>query len=156
MSKRILVVDDEPGIVEIVRVNLEAEGYQVTVARDGAEGLEAIQAQSPDLVILDVMMPRMSGWEVLRHVETDLRTAGLPVIMLTVKAGDMDVVRGLEQGAVEYITKPFDPMNLVEGVRFVLEQTDVRGRAAHRRQLMERRRRFAKPLHDLFGEGESK
>jgi DNA-binding response OmpR family regulator len=150
MSKTILVVDDEPGIVEIVRVNLEAEGYHILTAPDGAEGLEIIRDRRPDLVILDVMMPRMSGWEVLRHIEADLNTAGLPVIMLTVKAGTMDIVRGLEQGAVEYITKPFDPMDLVERVHFVLEQTDARGRDAHRRQLMERRRRFAKPLQDLF------
>jgi len=150
MTKTILVVDDEPGIVEIVQVNLEAEGYNVITAHDGVEGLEAVRAERPDLVILDVMMPRMSGWEVLRHVEADLDTAGLPVIMLTIKAGDMDVVRGLEQGAVEYITKPFDPVDLAQRVRFVLEQTDLRGREAHRRQLMERRRRFAKPLQDLF------
>jgi len=150
VSKTILVIDDEPGIVEIVRVNLEAEGYRVLFAYDGVAGLEAIREAHPDLVILDVMMPRMSGWEVLRHVEADLATAGLPIIMLTVKAGDMDVVRGLEQGAVEYITKPFDPLHLVERVRFVLEQTDLRGRESYRRQAMARRRRFTKPLQDLF------
>lgn len=150
MSKTILVIDDEPGIVEIVRVNLAAEGYRVLVAYDGVAGLEAIRDEHPDLVILDVMMPHMSGWEVLRHIEADLATAGLPVIMLTVKASDLDVVRGLEQGAVEYITKPFDPIHLVERVRFVLEQTDLRGRGAYRRQMMEQRRRFTKPLQDLF------
>jgi DNA-binding response OmpR family regulator len=150
MTKTILVVDDEPGIVEIVRVNLEIEDYRVITAYDGVEGLDAVRTERPDLVILDVMMPRMSGWEVLRHIEADLATAGLPVIMLTVKASDVDVVRGLEQGAVEYITKPFSPMDLAQRVRFVLEQTDLRGRDAHRRQLMERRRRFAKPLQDLF------
>jgi len=150
MNKTVLVIDDEPGIVEIVRVNLEAEGYAVIAAQDGVEGLEAIHAQRPDLVILDVMMPRMSGWEVLRHVEADLDTCGVPVIMLTVKASDMDVVRGLEEGAVEYITKPFDPVILVQRVRFVLEQVDLRGRDVHRRQLMECRRRFTRPLQELF------
>lgn len=150
MSKTILVVDDEPGIVEIVQVNLEVEGYHVITAPDGVAALEAVRTGQPDLVILDVMMPRMSGWEVLRHIESDLNTAGLPVVMLTVKASDLDVVRGLEQGAVEYITKPFSPVDLVQRVQFILEQTDQRGRGAYRRQLMERRRRFAKPLEGLF------
>lgn len=150
MSKTILVIDDEPGIIEIVRVNLELEGYRVLAAHDGVAGLEAVRAERPDLLILDVMMPRMSGWEVLHHIEADLATTDLPVIMLTVKAADADVVRGLEEGAVEYITKPFDPVDLVQRVHFVLEQADWRGRDAHRRQIMDHRRRLTKPLQDLF------
>ena len=145
-SKKILVVDDEPGIVEIVRVNLEREGYDICEALDGQEGWDQVRSEKPDLVILDVMMPRMNGLELLERIEADPHICGVPVILLTVRARDMDVIQGLEKGAVEYLTKPFDPLNLVRVVRRILEESDQREREAHRQRLLEQRKRSMKSL----------
>ena len=136
-SKKILIVDDEPGVVEIVRVNLEWEGYDICEAFDGQEGWDKVRSEKPDLVILDVMMPRMSGLELLERIEADPHICGVPVIMLTVRARDMDIIQALEKGAVEYLTKPFEPINLVRVVRKTLEELDQRGREAHRQRLLE-------------------
>jgi DNA-binding response OmpR family regulator len=148
--KRILLVDDEEGIIDILRINLESEGYEISMAGDGVAALEAVHSNNPDLIVLDVMMPFMDGWEVLRRLESDTETAGTPVIMLSVCAGEEDIVRGLEQGAVEYLTKPFDPIEVVQVVRSIVENLDIRGRQTYRMQLMDRRRRSMKPLHQLF------
>jgi len=150
--KRILVVDDEPGVLEIVRTNLEWEGYQVLEAQDGLEGLKAARQSHPDLVILDVMMPGLNGWQVLQAIEADPDLAGTPVIMLTVVEDDLSMIQGLEMGAVEYICKPFNPLDLVQTVRMVLEELDARSRDARRRQIIQRRKQFMKPLEDLFGD----
>jgi two-component system KDP operon response regulator KdpE len=149
-KKRILVVDDEPGMIEILRINLEWEGYEVSEASNGLEGLEKTLTERPDLVILDVMMPEMDGWEVLERIETNPQTAGLPVIMLTVKSEESDIIYGLEKGAVEYVTKPFDPAQLSETIRLLLERSNRRSREAHRRHLIEQRKRLMKPLGRLF------
>jgi DNA-binding response OmpR family regulator len=144
-SKKILVVDDEPGIVEIVRVNLEREGYDICEAFDGQEGWDKVRSEKPDLVILDVMMPKMSGLELLERIEADRHICGVPVvILLTVRARDVDVIQGLEKGAVEYLTKPFDPLNLVRVVKKTLEESDQREREAHRQRLLEQRKRSVK------------
>lgn len=140
-SKKILVVDDEPGVVEIVRVNLEWEGYDICEAFDGREGWEKARSEKPDLVILDVMMPQMSGLELLTRLQADPQLCTVPVIMLTVRAEDMDVIQALEKGAVEYLTKPFDPLNLVRVVREILEELDQPGREAHRQRLLEQIKR---------------
>jgi DNA-binding response OmpR family regulator len=145
-SKKILVVDDEPGVVEIVRVNLEWEGYDICEAFDGQEGWDKVRSEKPDLVILDVMMPQMSGLELLDRIKADSHICGVPVIMLTVRAKDMDVIQALEKGAVEYLTKPFDPLNLVRVVKKILEELDRRGREAHRQHLLEQRKRSMKSL----------
>ena len=123
-SKRILVVDDEPGIVEIVRVNLECEGYAICKAFDGQEGWRKVRSEKPDLVIVDIMMPKMNGLELLERIKADPHICGVPVIMLTVRAEDMDVIQALEKGAVEYLTKPFDPIDLVRTVKKILEESD--------------------------------
>ncbi|MBM3134959.1 MAG: response regulator, partial [Chloroflexi bacterium] len=94
MKGTILVVDDEPGVVEIAQVNLEPEGYTVLGASDGLEGLAKIRSAKPDLVVLDIMMPQMDGWEMLRRMELDPEMAGIPVIMLTAKTQNEDVLRG--------------------------------------------------------------
>jgi DNA-binding response OmpR family regulator len=151
--KSILIVDDEPGVRDILRVNLEAEGYAVYEAGDGREAIEQVQGAAPDLLILDVMMPYINGWEVLRRLEADPATAGLPIIMLSVRAGDSDVLRGLEQGALEYIPKPFDPVVVSERVRLILEELDARGRQAYRQRLIECRRCNMASLSRLFGAG---
>src|SRR5262249_25461820 len=107
---RILLVDDEPRLLDAVRMNLEVEGFEVFEAHDGAEALERIRKILPDLVVLDVMMPRMDGLETLADLR---RFSSVPVIMLTVKADDSDVVLGLERGADDYVAKPFSQQVLL-------------------------------------------
>ncbi|MCW5941991.1 MAG: response regulator [Fimbriimonadaceae bacterium] len=117
MALKVLVCDDERHIVRLIQVNLERQGYKVVTAFDGKEGLEKIQSEKPDLVVLDVMMPYMDGFEVLKSIRRDEATAELPVIMLTAKAQDKDVFEGYHYGADMYLTKPFNPMELVAFVK---------------------------------------
>ena len=138
----ILVVDDEPGIVDIARTNLEGLGYRVVSAGNGLEALELIRQESPDLVILDILMPEMDGWEVLEKVEADPEMAGIPIIMLTARVSDEDVLRGLESGAVEYMTKPFYPQELVAAVKINLDVFDPQLRQQNRQLLADKRRRL--------------
>jgi DNA-binding response OmpR family regulator len=121
MSKRVLVVDDQPHIVRLIQVNLEKEGLQVSTAGDGVEGLERLREVRPDLVILDVIMPRKDGFQVLREIKSDPDLAEIPVIMLTVKTHNADIVEGLKEGAELYLPKPFHPKELVSLVKRVLE-----------------------------------
>lgn len=123
-SRVILVVDDEPRIAEAVAMNLELEGYQVLCADNGQEALRKITEELPDLVILDVMMPDMDGFETLRMIR---EMSNVPVIMLTVKGGETDRVRGLELGADDYVTKPFSPKELVSRVKAVLRRAQIPG-----------------------------
>ena len=141
-GRKILVIDDEPGIIEIVETNLEGDGFTVISASNGKEGLEKIKSEAPELVVLDVMMPEMDGWEVLRQVEQDPDTAGLPVIMLTAKAADEDYIYGLEEGAVEYLTKPFYPQELVNRIKITLMVLNPRMRDERRRNLITKRKRL--------------
>ena len=138
----ILVVDDEPGIVDIARANLEGLGYRVISAGNGLEALELIRQESPDLVILDILMPEVDGWDVLESVEADPEMAGIPIIMLTARASDEDVLRGLESGAVEYMTKPFYPQELVAAVKINLHVFDPQLRQRNRQLLADKRRRL--------------
>lgn len=117
---KILVVDDEKKIVDLVRTYLERDGFQVIEAYDGPSALDAFRRQSPDLVILDVMLPGMDGLEVCRDIR---RSSSVPVIMLTARSEDVDKLVGLELGADDYITKPFSPRELVARVRAVLRRT---------------------------------
>jgi two-component system, OmpR family, alkaline phosphatase synthesis response regulator PhoP len=141
-GRKVLVIDDEPGIIEIVEANLEGDGFEVISASNGKEGLEKIKQEAPELVVLDVMMPEMDGWEVLRNLERDPETAGLPVIMLTAKAADEDYIYGLEEGAVEYITKPFLPQELVNRIKITLMVLNPRMRDERRRNLITKRKRL--------------
>ncbi len=117
---KILVCDDERHIVRLIQVNLEKQGYQVVTAYDGKEGLEKIKAEKPDMCVLDVMMPYMDGFEVLKSLRREPETMDLPVIMLTAKAQDKDVFEGYHYGADMYLTKPFNPMELVSFVKRIL------------------------------------
>lgn len=117
MPLKVLVCDDERHIVRLIQVNLERQGYQVVTAYDGKEGLEKIRAEKPNLVVLDVMMPYMDGFEVLKSLRREPETENLPVIMLTAKAQDKDVFEGYHYGADMYLTKPFNPMELVTFVK---------------------------------------
>jgi two-component system alkaline phosphatase synthesis response regulator PhoP len=141
-KSRILVVDDEPGIVDIAKANLEGFGYSVIAAYDGSEALWLVTSEKPDLVILDILMPEMDGWDLLEQIEADPELSGIPVIMLTARASDEDVLRGLETGAVEYLTKPFYPQDLVAAVKINLDVFDPQLRQQHRRLLAEKRRRL--------------
>lgn len=117
MPLKVLVCDDERHIVRLIQVNLEKHGYQVVTAYDGKEGLEKIKSEKPDLCVLDVMMPYMDGFEVLKTLRREPETENLPVIMLTAKAQDKDVFEGYHYGADMYLTKPFNPMELVTFVK---------------------------------------
>ena len=140
---RVLVIDDEGPIRLLCRVNLEAAGMEVREADDGPSGVEAARAEHPDVILLDVMMPGMDGWEVFRELLKDEQTAGIPVVFLTARAELRDQARGLELGGVDYVTKPFNPLDLAPLVNDLLEraeQGDVqerrRERLAELRQLL--------------------
>ncbi len=121
-GKRILVVDDEPRMIGFIRMNLELEGHQVIEARDGLQALEAIRTKLPDLVLLDVMMPDLDGFETLRMLR---EFSNIPVIMLTAKGEENDKVYGLELGADDYITKPFGPRELSSRIKAVLRRAEM-------------------------------
>ena len=121
-GKRILVVDDEPRMIGFIRMNLELEGHQVIEAHSGLEALDMIRTQLPDLVLLDVMMPELDGFETLRMLR---EFSTIPVIMLTAKGEENDVVYGLELGADDYVTKPFGPRELSSRVKAVLRRHET-------------------------------
>ncbi len=118
----VLIVDDEPRIIRFVQINLEMEGFRVIEAADGLQALDQVREKLPDIVLLDVMMPEMDGFETLRMIR-ELST--VPVIMLTVRSSEDDKVRGLDLGADDYITKPFSPRVLVSRVRAVLRRFQI-------------------------------
>jgi two-component system phosphate regulon response regulator PhoB len=122
MRPRILLVEDDASLVELIRYNLEKEGFDVVCTGDGEEALVIAQEDKPDLVILDWMIANLSGIEVCRRLRRAPTTAGLPIVMLTARAEEADRIRGLETGADDYVTKPFSPRELVARVRAVLRR----------------------------------
>jgi DNA-binding response OmpR family regulator len=112
----VLVIDDDPVIVKLLRVNFELEGFNVISAGDGLEGVEKARNERPDVVISDIMMPEMNGLELVSTLKSDPATADLPVLLLSAKAQMTDVQRGFELGADDYVTKPFDPIELIDKV----------------------------------------
>lgn len=135
MAKKILAVDDEKAIVRLVQVNLEREGYEVVTAYDGKEALEKVESEKPDLIVLDVMMPYMDGFEVLQQLKKNPETRDIPVIMLTAKAQDADVFRGWQSGVDCYLTKPFNPMELKAFVKRVFKSLEDEAQGERRIQL---------------------
>jgi two-component system OmpR family response regulator len=121
MVKKILVVDDEQKIVEILRAYLEKEGYSILTAYDGREALDSARRDVPDLIILDLMLPEITGWDVCRELRKE---SNVPVIMLTARDDTTDKIIGLELGADDYVTKPFDPKEIVSRVRAVLRRSE--------------------------------
>jgi DNA-binding response OmpR family regulator len=119
---KVLIVDDEPPIRLLCRVNLEAEGMEVLEAADGVEGFEIARAELPDVILLDVMMPGLDGWQVAEQLVEDEATSQIPLIFLTARAELRDRARGLELGGVEYITKPFNPVELAKVVEELLDR----------------------------------
>lgn len=118
----ILVIEDEPDILEVIEYNLSREGYRVKTARDGDEGLKRARRDSPDLVLLDIMLPGIDGIELCKHLKRDPITRAIPVMMVTAKSEETDVVLGLGVGADDFITKPFSPRQLVARVQAVLRR----------------------------------
>jgi DNA-binding response OmpR family regulator len=139
---RVLVIDDEEPIRLLCRVNLEAAGIEVSEAEDGKAGLEAARADPPDVILLDVMMPGMDGWRVFDELLKDERTAHVPVVFLTARAELRDQARGLELGGVDYVTKPFNPLNLAPLIEDLLARIE-RGEAEElRRERLAELRQF--------------
>ena len=124
MAKKALVIEDDGNIAELLRLYLEKDGFDVSRAADGGEGVEMFRSFSPDLVLLDIMLPVMDGWSVLREIRKD---SAAPVIMLTAKSETPDKVAGLELGADDYITKPFEPKELIARIHAVLRRSDEGG-----------------------------
>lgn len=114
MSHRVLAVDDDPVIRQLLEINLELEGYEVRLAGDGVEAVEAAREFRPDLILLDVMMPRMDGWQACATIREDADLAEIPVVFLSARAQDADVEKGEALGAAAYLTKPFDPGDLLD------------------------------------------
>ena len=131
---RVLVIDDEAPIRLLCRVNLEAEGMQVLEADDGPTGLEAAKTHRPDVVLLDVMMPGLDGWRVAEQLLDDPSTSGIPIIFLTARAEFRDRARGLDIGGVDYVTKPFNPVELAPLVRELLDRLERGERDELRRE----------------------
>jgi DNA-binding response OmpR family regulator len=127
MAKRILIIDDEPLIVESVSYSLKQEGYEVIAAADGASGLQLAETEELDLILLDLMLPEMNGLEVCRTIR---RSSDIPIIMLTAKEGEIDRVLGLELGADDYVTKPFSMRELIARIKSVLKRTAPAGAAS--------------------------
>ncbi len=123
MAETILVVDDEPQIVRLVRAYLEEAGYRVAIAYDGEEALYAARQEKPDLIVLDILMPRMDGLEFIRQIR---REQDVPIIVLTARSEETDRIVGLEMGADDYVTKPFSPRELAARVKAVLRRTRAR------------------------------
>jgi two-component system phosphate regulon response regulator PhoB len=125
-KENILIVDDEEDVLELVRYNLDKNGYCVETATTGEEALTKARAKLPDLVILDLMLPGIDGLEVCKKLKSDTKTQHIPVIMLTAKGEEADIVTGLELGADDYVTKPFSPKVLIARVRRILHRTVAR------------------------------
>lgn len=124
MSKEhILIIEDETDIQELIQFNLEKEGYRVTSTLTGEEGISKIKVSHPDLVLLDLMLPGIDGFEVCRRLKSDTETKKIPIIILTAKGEESDIVSGLELGADDYITKPFKPRVLIARIRSVLRRS---------------------------------
>src|SRR5438552_2546360 len=118
----VLVVDDDPVILKLLQVNFELEGFRVLTAGDGREGVDTARAEHPDVVISDIMMPNVNGLELLSQLKSSPETENIPVVLLSAKAQEADVQDGFERGADDYVTKPFDPLDLVERVQRLVKR----------------------------------
>jgi two-component system phosphate regulon response regulator PhoB len=134
MATRVLVIDDEAPIRLLCRVNLEAEQMEVLEAADGPSGLEKAQAEIPDVILLDVMMPGLDGWRVAEELLDDTRTESIPIVFLTARAELRDRARGIDLGGVDYVTKPFNPVELAPLVRELIQRVERGERDELRRE----------------------
>ena len=129
MPRKILIIEDEKDIVELLRYNLEKEGFQVASAGDGVTGLAQVRRTAPDLLVLDLMLPKLPGLEICKEVRRDQSLNRLPILMLTARGEEADRVLGLELGADDYVTKPFSPRELVARVKALLRRAEPGGEA---------------------------
>jgi two-component system phosphate regulon response regulator PhoB len=143
----VLVVDDEPDVRTLCRVNLEYEGYMVLESPSGEDALSMLQDSRPDLILLDLMMPRMDGWEVLRKLKEDDKTASIPVVLLTARADDESQLKGWSEGIVDYIIKPFNPLSLVRYVQKALTERSPESETKRRDEIVQQLKRM-KDLKD--------
>ena len=141
--QRVLIIEDDADIASVLQINLSIAGYDLTLARDGAAGLTAATSEPPDLILLDVMMPVLDGWQVLRALKEDDRTHGIPVVMLMALAEERDLIKGHLQGAIRYITKPFELRDLIETVRAALAPPDAAELTLRRDRVRELLQRLA-------------
>ena len=118
----VLVVEDDPVILRLLEVNFELEGFGVVLAHDGEEGIAAARSQRPDIIVSDIMMPKMSGIELVQALKADEATASIPIILLSAKAQTGDLKSGMDAGADDYVTKPFEPLDLVDRVNALLSR----------------------------------
>ena len=130
MTKRALIVEDDGNIAELLRLYLEKDGFEVHIAQDGGKGVEAAHNYNPDIIILDIMLPVMDGWQVCREVR---KNSKVPIIMLTAKGETFDKVSGLEMGADDYMTKPFEVKELLARIHAVMRRTDTDGESAEKK-----------------------
>lgn len=149
-NRRILVVDDEERMVRFIRLNLEHDGFRVVEAFRGTQAIDRIRSTLPDLILLDIMLPDIDGFEVLKTIR---EISNVPVIMLTAKGEEDDRVRGLELGADDYITKPFSPRELVSRVRAVLRRTEVAGGSTHGLIEVDDRLKLDFDRHEIWVDG---
>jgi DNA-binding response OmpR family regulator len=142
---RVLVIDDEAPIRLLCRVNLEADGMQVLEASDGPTGLEKARNDEPDVILLDVMMPGLDGWQVAEELLDDRRTNSIPIVFLTARAEVRDRARGLDLGGIDYVTKPFNPIELAPQVRELIQRVDRGEREEVRREKINELRDLLEP-----------
>ena len=145
-----MVVDDEKDLVELLDYNLKKEGYSVLTTGNGIDALRLIRAESPDLVVLDIMLPGMQGLDVLKEIKKKPDTQGIPVILLTAKSEELDKVLGLELGADDYVTKPFSPRELVARVKTVLRRVSSAGKPGAEKSIVVGSLRIDLPKHKVF------
>jgi DNA-binding response OmpR family regulator len=141
---KVLVIDDEAPIRLLCRVNLEGEGMEVVEAHDGPSGLAAARAEKPDAILLDVMMPGLDGWDVATELLTDGDTGSIPIVFLTARADLRDRARGMDLGGIDYVTKPFNPVELASTIRGVVDAVEQGDRDTLRAERLDQ-------LRALFG-----
>ena len=145
MATKVLVIDDEAPIRLLCRVNLEAEGMEVIEAADGPSGLARARAEAPDVILLDVMMPGLDGWQVAEELLDSDRTSSIPIVFLTARAEVRDRARGLDLGGIDYVTKPFNPIELAPLVLDLIDRVDRGERDELRREKIAELRDLIEP-----------
>lgn len=152
-TEHVLVVDDEEDIIELVKYNLEQDGFLVSSATDGEEGVRLAAEKKPKLIVLDIMLPGMSGLDVCRKLKTDSSTADIPIIMASARGDEADVVAGLELGADDYLVKPFSPRVLLARVRAVLRRTPFKEGPSNNQKLAVHELEINPGKHEMFLQG---
>lgn len=153
MAKKIVVVEDEEDILDIITYNLSREGYQVSGASDGLHGVKLIQRERPDLVLLDLMLPSVDGLEICRRIKSDASVKDIPIIMVSAKGEESDVVLGLGIGADDYVSKPFSPKELIARVQAVLRRGPVREQGEEVRRVVRGELTIDADRHEVIAVG---